>query len=640
MSVETAPYINSLNTALPASNDPKSEGDDHLRVIKSAVKATFPNITGAVTVTQTDLNYVSGVTSAIQTQINSKANSASPVFTGNPTAPTASASDNTTTLATTAMVQAALIASTGIGGQLPGQSGNANKFLKTNGSVASWSDDSRIKLAPLSGGTLTDPNSHYTIAANASYTLPDITGTDSFGLIYPSNSTAVPTTVTTSDGWSVATGATAGVLRMTPPLSTVTAHGIWGSGVSMTPPTLASITVSGSTVMGTAQLDTNLVVVIHRLAGQVYAVAINTLTNAAGAPIAMMAYNNATGFGVWADSTTSFVVACNTAAGNSSFQAGSVSGTTISLGTAVALGQDAINTIKLNNGLYVANTKQTTGLFALTVSGTTITAGTAVSAGAYAGGSTGAQYIARSSNTEFLLAVLATGGGTNSTRALSVCIGSVSGTTITLNATSVGTNIEANNGLNVVAAYDDGVSYIAVCINGTTGTSGDFYGISVSGTTATLGTVTTRTTDLPAVYDKSRYIYNPAKPLIKYNTTTMLFGHKSIYAVTISGTTLTFGAFYGAVNQTFVTDFTGTNVYSISATTFDKLSVTGTTVSSSFQVAAVPSIIISDTLTDAAVNYGGTWYTWALPTMLTALTSNKWLRSTGATNLTMSGPIA
>jgi len=633
MSVETAPYINSLNTALPASNDPKSEGDDHLRVIKSAVKATFPNITGAVTVTQTDLNTVPNL-----------APKASPVFTGNPTAPTVSASDNTTTLATTAMVQAALIASTGIGGQLPGQSGNANKFLKTNGSVASWSDDSRIKLAPLSGGTLTDPNSHYTIAANASYTLPDITGTDSFGLIYPSNSTAVPTTVTTSDGWSVATGATAGALRIVPPLSTVTAHGIWGSGVSMTPPALASITVSGNGVLGTAQLDTNLVVVIHRTAGQVYAVAINTLTNTAGAPIAMMAYNNATGFGVWADSTTTFVVACNSGPSNTSFQAGSVSGTTISLGTAAVLSKDSINTIKLNNGLYVANTNQTTGLIALTVSGTTITAGTAVAAGAF-NAAAGNQYIARSSNTEFLLAVLATGGGANA-RALSVCIGSVSGTTITLNATSVGTNIEANGGLNVVAAYDDGVSYIAVCINGTTGTSGDFYGISVSGTTATLGTVTTRTTDLPAVYDKSRYIYNPAKPLIKYNSTTMLFGHKAtvgIYAVTISGTTLTFGAAfapYGGVASNFVTDFTGANIYSIGPAAFDKLSVTGTTVSSSFQVAAVPTIVISDTLTDAAVNYGGTWYTWALPTMLTALTSSKWLRSTGATNLTMSGPIA
>jgi len=635
MSVETAPYINSLNTALPASNDPKSEGDDHLRVIKSAVKATFPNVTGAVTVTQTDLNTVPNL-----------APKASPVFTGNPTGPTASATDNTTTLATTAMVQAALIASTGIGGQLPGQSGNANKFLKTNGSIASWSDDSRIKLAPLAGGTLTDPYSHYTIAANASYTLPDITGTDSFGLIYPSNSTAVPTTVTTSDGWSVATGATAGALRIVPPLSTVTAHGIWGSGVSMTPPTLSAITVtSGSnTVIGTAQLDTNLVVVIHRSGSQVYAVAINTLTNTAGAPIAMMAYNNATGFGVWADSTTSFVVACNSGPSNTSFQAGSVSGTTISLGTAAVLSKDSINTIKLNNGLYVANTNQTTGLIALTVSGTTITAGTAVAAGAF-NAAAGNQYIARSSNTEFLLAVIATGGGANA-RALSVCIGSVSGTTITLNATSVGTSIEANAGLNVVAAYDDGVAYIAVCINGTTGTSGDFYGISVSGTTATLGTVTTRTTDLPAAYDKSRYIYNPAKPLIKYNSTTMLFGHKAtvgIYAVTISGTTLTFGAAfapYGSVASNFVTDFTGTNIYSIGPAAFDKLSVTGTTVSSSYQVAAVPTLIMSDTLTDAAVNYGGTWYTWALPTMLTALTSNKWLRSTGATNLTMSGPIA
>jgi hypothetical protein len=34
------------------------------------VKATFPNVSGAVTPTHTELNYVDGVTSAIQTQIN------------------------------------------------------------------------------------------------------------------------------------------------------------------------------------------------------------------------------------------------------------------------------------------------------------------------------------------------------------------------------------------------------------------------------------------------------------------------------------------------------------------------------------------------------------------------------------------
>ena len=34
------------------------------------MKATFPNVSGAVTATHTELNYVDGVTSNIQTQLN------------------------------------------------------------------------------------------------------------------------------------------------------------------------------------------------------------------------------------------------------------------------------------------------------------------------------------------------------------------------------------------------------------------------------------------------------------------------------------------------------------------------------------------------------------------------------------------
>ncbi len=70
MTVESATYINTLDATYPAGTDAKSEGDDHLRLIKSAVKATFPNVSGAVTPTHTELNYVDGVTSAIQTQLD------------------------------------------------------------------------------------------------------------------------------------------------------------------------------------------------------------------------------------------------------------------------------------------------------------------------------------------------------------------------------------------------------------------------------------------------------------------------------------------------------------------------------------------------------------------------------------------
>ena len=56
------------------------------------------------TTTSTELGYVHGVTSAIQTQLDTKAPLASPEFTGTPTAPTADNGTNTTQIATTAFV--------------------------------------------------------------------------------------------------------------------------------------------------------------------------------------------------------------------------------------------------------------------------------------------------------------------------------------------------------------------------------------------------------------------------------------------------------------------------------------------------------------------------------------------------------
>lgn len=65
---------------------------------------------GGVTIlpSAAELNFVDGVTSAIQTQLDAKAALASPTFTGNPLAPTASANDNDTSIATTAYVQTEL----------------------------------------------------------------------------------------------------------------------------------------------------------------------------------------------------------------------------------------------------------------------------------------------------------------------------------------------------------------------------------------------------------------------------------------------------------------------------------------------------------------------------------------------------
>lgn len=56
MGLESVNGIWDLNAANPAPGDNKSEGDDHLRNIKKAVKATFPNVNAPVTKTDEALN--------------------------------------------------------------------------------------------------------------------------------------------------------------------------------------------------------------------------------------------------------------------------------------------------------------------------------------------------------------------------------------------------------------------------------------------------------------------------------------------------------------------------------------------------------------------------------------------------------
>lgn len=49
MPVEAATYINDLNVSNPLGGDPRAEGDNHLRLLKTVLKATFPNATGPIT---------------------------------------------------------------------------------------------------------------------------------------------------------------------------------------------------------------------------------------------------------------------------------------------------------------------------------------------------------------------------------------------------------------------------------------------------------------------------------------------------------------------------------------------------------------------------------------------------------------
>lgn len=60
MPLEAASFIHQLDAANPAGPDRLAQGDDHIRLIKAALKATFPNLTGAVTLTQAQINGLIG----------------------------------------------------------------------------------------------------------------------------------------------------------------------------------------------------------------------------------------------------------------------------------------------------------------------------------------------------------------------------------------------------------------------------------------------------------------------------------------------------------------------------------------------------------------------------------------------------
>lgn len=60
MGLEVATYIDDLVLSNPSGTDDRSQGDDHIRLIKSVLKNTFPNITGPVTLTQDQINAIQG----------------------------------------------------------------------------------------------------------------------------------------------------------------------------------------------------------------------------------------------------------------------------------------------------------------------------------------------------------------------------------------------------------------------------------------------------------------------------------------------------------------------------------------------------------------------------------------------------
>jgi microcystin-dependent protein len=61
MPIESASYVHQLEPANPAGSDPLADADNHIRLIKGALKATFPNLTGPVLATQDELRAIAPI---------------------------------------------------------------------------------------------------------------------------------------------------------------------------------------------------------------------------------------------------------------------------------------------------------------------------------------------------------------------------------------------------------------------------------------------------------------------------------------------------------------------------------------------------------------------------------------------------
>lgn len=65
MGLENATLIHELDRNNPVGgSDPKSQGDNHIRMFKACVQDTFPNVEGVVTSSHAELNILDGVTAS------------------------------------------------------------------------------------------------------------------------------------------------------------------------------------------------------------------------------------------------------------------------------------------------------------------------------------------------------------------------------------------------------------------------------------------------------------------------------------------------------------------------------------------------------------------------------------------------
>ena len=125
MTVESASFISGLVPAYPPGSDSISEGDDHLRLLKSVLQGTFPNANAALNAIHTG---TSAPTSTSAGQLWYDTTSSNEVLKIRN-----SADSGWITLSTSPATDFKLLGATDVGWILPTTDGGANQYLKTDG---------------------------------------------------------------------------------------------------------------------------------------------------------------------------------------------------------------------------------------------------------------------------------------------------------------------------------------------------------------------------------------------------------------------------------------------------------------------------------------------------------------------------
>jgi hypothetical protein len=237
-------------------------------------------------------------------------------------------------------------------------------------------------------------------------------------------------------------------------------------------------------------------------------------------------------------------------------------------------------------------------------------------------------------------------------------VASISGTTITLNATAASANTSnVGGGASVQGSllvnFPGSTVYLYGAIDNATSSTSNWNAITVSGTTVSFGAVNIQT---GITIPQGNHLMQPFSYRTKavqqysvlgalgYDATRIILTYSgNALVVSLSGSTLTFNtplAISGASMSTPILKdvSTGSNIYIVGGGTYSKITVTSNTLSAAYTVSVTPTVVFSDTLTDKAVNYGGTWYNWTgVPTAACAISTSKYFSLAGWTTINAYG---